>query len=558
MARKFVVNVDLLQNELVNARIQNLGTAPSTPVEGQIYYNNSNGNKTLYFWNGIEWIPTSGSVEVITDTIGQYVKGGTGVSVSFNDTSNETTIALQNTAVTAGSYGSQTKIPTFTVDAQGRLTAAGEADVATNLSIAGDTGTDTVNLLTDTLTVSGGEGIDVAVTNNTITVSAEDATSSNKGVASFDSTDFSVSSGNVTLNAERVQDIVAGQIVGGDGIDVTYNDPAGTLSVDVDSTVTRNSASQTLTNKTLGSGTSLSANLDANNNKITNLATPTDSGDAVSKSYVDGLSAGFDWKTAVNLLADSNVALTGTTGTLVIDGHSALDAADNNVYRILLKNQTTGSENGIYTYTDNGTSYTLVRSTDGDAFGELVGAAVFVMEGTVYGSTSWVQTNHYLTDFSSQTWVQFSGSGTYLAGAGLNLTGNTFSVDTTPSVGNAGLEVVNNALNVKTNTDKGLSIGTNGLEIKNGTGLTFAVGGTLEFAAGYGVRKYTETIGDNSATSIDVIHNFGTREVTVEVYETTSPYSKVETDVLHTANDRVTIGFAVAPAVGQYKVVVVG
>ena len=147
-------------------------------------------------------------------------------------------------------------------------------------------------------------------------------------------------------------------------------------------------------------------------------------------AYVDNAISGLSWKDSVNLFATSNVPLTGNTETVVIDGHAALDGADGG-YRLLLTNQTAATENGIYVYADDGTTYTLTRSEDADTVAELVGAAVFVKEGTQYGATSWVQADHYATTFDGLTWTQFSGSGSVTAGEGITVDGLEIAVDRT-------------------------------------------------------------------------------------------------------------------------------
>jgi hypothetical protein len=287
VARKFLTPIDMTGLEIQKLRIENATSNPTVAsgtesvFKGRVFFNSST-NK-LYYYNGTAWQATglvsitlggdlsgtattdvdgnvtlnatinANSIALGTDTTGNYVAtvASSGGTITVTGSGSETAavnVDLPNTGVTAGSYGSTTEIPTFTVDAQGRLTAAGTVSVATTLSIAGDTGTDTVNLLTDTLTVSGGEGIDVAVTNNTITVSAEDATTTNKGVASFDTNDFTVTSGavtikNVNLGTQTTGDYVAN--IQGTTNEVTVTPTSGegtsvTIGLPDDVTITNN------------------------------------------------------------------------------------------------------------------------------------------------------------------------------------------------------------------------------------------------------------------------------------------------------------------------------
>ena len=177
------------------------------------------------------------SVALGTDTTGNYVgtlTAGTALT-STGATSGEGiahSISLDNTAVTAGSYGSASAIPTFTVDAQGRLTAASTVTVDTysGWSLGGDSGAGTVPEGT-TINIVGGEGIDTSFSGSTLTVASELASTTNKGVASFNDVDFSVTSGVVSIVHEHIEDIVGGMLSGGGATSVAYNDATGSVTI---------------------------------------------------------------------------------------------------------------------------------------------------------------------------------------------------------------------------------------------------------------------------------------------------------------------------------------
>ena len=155
MAMLFVTNLDLGKNELQNARVQNLGSAPTSPVEGQIYYDT--GDDTIYFRNASAWVDIGGPGDITAVVAGTGLTGGA--------TSGSATLTLANTAVTAAGYGSATQVGTFTVDAQGRLTAAANATIA----VASTAVTDFTEAVQDVA------GALVAGTANEVNVAYDDA-----------------------------------------------------------------------------------------------------------------------------------------------------------------------------------------------------------------------------------------------------------------------------------------------------------------------------------------------------------------------------------------------
>ena len=159
----------------------------------------------------------------------------------------------------------------------------------------------------------------------------------------------------------------------------------------------------------------------------------------VSKEYVDAVKVGLDFKDSVRVASTANVTISGPGAA--IDGVT-LSSGD----RVLLKNQSTGSQNGIYVF--NGAASSLTRATDANADAEVTpGMFVFVEEGTANGDNGYVLTTDGTISVGSTalTFTQFSGAGQIVAGDAMSKSGNTLNVNDD----NITLEVNSDALRIK-------------------------------------------------------------------------------------------------------------
>jgi hypothetical protein len=264
--------------------------------------------------------------EYIYDTVGGAVTGGTGITITNSDVGNTSTVSISNTTVTgAGTpVGSSTAIPVLTYNAQGQLTAVSTASITTTLGIAADTGTDSIALASDTLTFTGGEGIDTSINSstNTITIAAEDATTSNKGVASFATADFNVTSGAVELNDAVVKSVTTDSgaltpsthgfsILGGEGIDVTHAGTTITVAGEDASTSNKGVASFATANFTVTSGDVAAKNITLGSSTLS-LGSTTTSIAGITELTVDNLNFNGNTVTSTDTNGDIILSPNGT------------------------------------------------------------------------------------------------------------------------------------------------------------------------------------------------------------------------------------------------------
>ena len=312
------------------------------------------------------------------------------------------------------------------VDLNGTLDVSGAATVSSLTSNNAIAATGNLTINTNKFSVAGGTG-------NTIIA----GTLNGQGNVDFDS-DLNVD-GNSTFNGN----VTLGN-AGGDTITVTGT-TTFTPSVDFDGGLTI-AGSQTV---------------DAGGNKILNVGTPVASTDAANKGYVDAVKQALDIKDSVRVATTANIASTynnGTSGvgaTITADANGAIsidDVSPTTGNRILVKNQTDTTENGIYTVTtvgDGSNPFVLTRAIDNDSSADMTGGVFcFVEEGTVSADAGFVLSNVTGSATLGTTglgFTQFSGAGSVTAGAGLGKTGNTLSVN----VDDASIEINSDTLRLK-------------------------------------------------------------------------------------------------------------
>ena len=432
-----------------------------------------------------------------------------------NSVTSTTTFTLPDGDGSAGEF--------IKTDGSGNL---GFAVVDQALDLAGDTGTDTYNT-SETLTFAGGAGMEAVVTDNTVTINATALTDSNlsgsAGIANDKLANPTTTLGSSTLTLGQ-----------------TETDLAGLTSLVIDDiTIDGQSFTTTAANKNINISPHGTGSIIVPSGYEDRAGFQTQS--LANKAYVDQVAQGLDTKPSCRLATTADLSATYNNGTLGVgatltassNGALSIDSVTPSVAdRILVKDQTDASENGIYVVTtigDGSTAFVLTRATPEDQPSELTGGSfVFVEEGTIGSNNGYTFTHTGAPTFGTTDLdvSQFSGAGQITAGAALSKDGNTIDVE----VDDSSVEVSGDALRVKalgiTNSMLTGSIASDKLSDplyfadESSSQGSVRVGGVLEFLAGEGINTIAtgnklQIVGELASTSNIGVASFSTDNFTV-------------------------------------------
>jgi hypothetical protein len=526
---KHLNNLNLNKNELQNAVIQNLATAPASPVAGQVYFDTV--ENALKVYNGTAW-EASALSGVTSDAAELNILDGATLSTTELNYVDGVTSAIQTQLDAKAPLASPTFTGSVTLPS-GTVTSAMIADgtiVNADISSSAEIADSKLATISTAGKVSNSATTATATAGNS-TIVARDA-SGNFAAGTITAALSGNASTATTLATTRAIEI-SGDVTGTANFD-------GSAAINIVTTIAANSVA-------LGTDTSGSyvESLVAG----TGVTITNNSGEGATPTIAIGQAVGTGSNVTFNdLVVSGNLTVSGTTTTV-------------NTNEILLEDNIITLNSGVTGAPSTNAGIEIERGTSDNVvlrWNETTDKWQTTNDGTNYYDI--VTTNTAAAQVTAAAVIAAAGgdgtAGQAITTNGAGVLDFTTIVGTTEAsiISAVGADGAAGAV-LSTNGSGDLSFVTSVPLANGGTGATTAAGARSNLGA---TTKVSASVGNGSATSIVVTHNLNTRDLQVQLFEVAAPYAQVFTDVELTTVDTLTLSFSVAPTASQYRVVIIG